>query len=58
MNHLNHLINSRAGALFAAGLGVGLLLGGASQKPFLRPQVPNAASVSILNFDPNATWPP
>ena len=29
----------------------------ACEKPFLRPQVPNAASVSILNFDPNATWP-
>ena len=30
----------------------------ACEKPFLRPQVPNAASVSVLNFDPNATWPP
>ncbi len=30
----------------------------ACEKPFLRPQVPNAASVSILNFDPNAIWPP
>ena len=30
----------------------------ACEKPFLRPQVPNAVSVSILNFDPNATWPP
>ena len=29
----------------------------ACEKPFLRPQVPNAASVSILNFDPAATWP-
>jgi len=29
----------------------------ACEKPFLRPQVPSAASVSILNFDPNATWP-
>ena len=29
----------------------------ACEKPFLRPQVPNAASVSILNFDPDATWP-
>src|SRR5438045_3375824 len=29
----------------------------ACEKPFLRPQVPNAASVSILNFDPTATWP-
>src|SRR5437667_2125518 len=29
----------------------------ACEKPFLRPQVPNAAIVSILNFDPNATWP-
>jgi len=29
----------------------------ACEKPFFRPQVPNAASVSILNFDPNATWP-
>ena len=30
----------------------------ACEKPFLRPQVPNAPSVSILNFDPNASWPP
>src|SRR6266571_5815336 len=29
----------------------------ACEKPFLRPQVPNAASMSILNFDPNASWP-
>ncbi len=29
----------------------------ACEKPFLRPQVPSAPSVSILNFDPNATWP-
>ena len=29
----------------------------ACEKPFLRPQIPGAASVSILNFDPNATWP-
>ena len=29
----------------------------ACEKPFLRPQVPSAASMSILNFDPNATGP-
>ncbi len=29
----------------------------ACEKPFLRPQVPNAPNVTILNFDPNATWP-
>src|SRR5882672_3294382 len=29
----------------------------ACEKPFLRPQVPNAPSVSILNFDPNAAGP-
>ena len=29
----------------------------ACEKPFLRPQIPSAASVSILNFDPNASWP-
>jgi len=29
----------------------------ACEKPFLRPEVPSAASVSILNFDPNATGP-
>ena len=29
----------------------------ACEKPFLRPQIPGAASVSILNFDLNATWP-
>ena len=30
----------------------------ACEKPFLRPQVPTAPSVTILNFDPNATSPP
>ena len=29
----------------------------ACEKPFLRPQIPSAPSVSILNFDPNATLP-
>jgi len=29
----------------------------ACEKSFLRPQIPSAPSVSILNFDPNATWP-
>src|SRR6266404_2040510 len=29
----------------------------ACEKPFLRPQVPSAPSVTILNYDPNATWP-
>ncbi len=29
----------------------------ACEKPFLRPQIPSAPSVGILNFDPNATWP-
>jgi hypothetical protein len=29
----------------------------AAEKPFLRPKIPSAASVSILSFDPNATWP-
>jgi hypothetical protein len=29
----------------------------ACEKPFLRPQVPNAAGGSIINFDPNTTWP-
>jgi len=29
----------------------------ACEKPFLRPQVPGAPSVTILNFDPAATWP-
>jgi hypothetical protein len=29
----------------------------ACEKPFLRPQVPISPSVSILSFDPNATWP-
>jgi hypothetical protein len=29
----------------------------ACEKPFLRPQVPDAPGVSILNFDPNATGP-
>jgi len=29
----------------------------ACEKSFLRPQIPSAPSVSIINFDPNATWP-
>jgi len=29
----------------------------ACEKAYLRPQVPSAPSVSILNFDPNAAWP-
>jgi hypothetical protein len=29
----------------------------ACEKSFLRPQIPSAPSVSILNFDPNASWP-
>src|SRR5437867_802044 len=29
----------------------------ACDKSFLRPQIPSAPSVAILNFDPNATWP-
>lgn len=29
----------------------------ACEKPFLRPQIPSAPSISILNFDPNASWP-
>ena len=29
----------------------------ACEKPFLRPQVPNAPGNSIINTDPNATWP-
>jgi len=29
----------------------------ACEKPYLRPQVPNAPDVSILNFDPNAAGP-
>src|SRR6266571_2007471 len=29
----------------------------ACEKSFLRPQIPSAPSVSILNFDPNTTWP-
>jgi len=29
----------------------------ATEKPFLRPQVPGAAGVTIINFDPAASWP-
>ncbi len=29
----------------------------ACEKSFLRPQIPSAPSVTILNFEPNATWP-
>ena len=29
----------------------------ACAKPFLRPQIPTATGTTILNFDPDATWP-
>jgi hypothetical protein len=29
----------------------------ASEKPFLRPQVPTQPETQIVNFDPDATWP-
>jgi hypothetical protein len=29
----------------------------ASGKPYLRPMIPQAPAQSIINFDPNATWP-
>jgi len=29
----------------------------ASEKPYLRPQVPTLSEAQIVNFDPNATWP-
>lgn len=29
----------------------------ASEKPFLRPQLPTQPETQIVNFDPNATWP-
>jgi hypothetical protein len=29
----------------------------ASDKPFIRPQIPTQPETSIINFDPNATWP-
>jgi len=29
----------------------------ASDKPFIRPQIPAQPETSIINFDPNATWP-
>ena len=29
----------------------------ASEKPFLRPQIPSVAGVTVINFDPSATWP-
>jgi hypothetical protein len=29
----------------------------ASEKPFIRPQVPKALAEQIINLDPNATWP-
>jgi hypothetical protein len=30
----------------------------ASDKPYLRPQVPTKPDSGIINFDPNADWPP
>jgi hypothetical protein len=29
----------------------------ASDKPYLRPQIPERPATSIMNFDPKATWP-
>lgn len=29
----------------------------ASDKPYLRPRIPDHPSSAIMNFDPNATWP-
>jgi len=29
----------------------------ASGKPYLRPQIPERPATTIINFDPNATWP-
>ena len=29
----------------------------ASDKPYLRPQVPTASEVQVINFDPQADWP-
>jgi hypothetical protein len=29
----------------------------ASEKPYLRPQLPTQPEVQIVNFDPNAKWP-
>jgi hypothetical protein len=29
----------------------------AADKPYLRPQVPDAPQTSVINFDPKATWP-
>ena len=29
----------------------------ASSKPYLRPMVPTAPASTLINFDPNATWP-
>jgi hypothetical protein len=29
----------------------------AADKPFLRPKVPERAASTIMNFDPEATWP-
>jgi len=29
----------------------------ASSKPYLRPMVPTAPASTLINFDPNASWP-
>jgi hypothetical protein len=29
----------------------------ASDKPYLRPQIPEQPASRIINFDPQATWP-
>ena len=30
----------------------------ASEKPYLRPQIPKRPEAQIINSDPKATWPP
>jgi hypothetical protein len=29
----------------------------ASEKPYLRPQIPESPAAPIINFNPDATWP-
>lgn len=36
---------------------VAVLKDKASDKPFLRPKIPETPGDSMINFDPSATWP-
>lgn len=61
MTKLQQAIDKKDGVQFAADYKEALAecysCHKASGKPFLRPMIPTAPPQTIINFDPNATWP-